>query len=76
MRRCAEQSNPPTTDNLLLRQAIRYKGLMDAGITLRPSDLDAEVMEAILILESEKNKYRKQEQDKIERKMRSQNING
>lgn len=71
MRRCAEQSNPPILKNNLLAQAVRYKGLMDAGFTIKPEDVPAEVMDAILILEDEKNKYKKKQQDKIERQMRS-----
>jgi len=72
IRRCAEQSNPPTVNSSVLRAGIRYKGLMDAGFTIKPSDVPAPIMQAILLLENEKNEYKKKQQDKIERKMRMQ----
>lgn len=72
MKRCAEQSNPPVVKNNLLQQALRYKAQMDAGFTIKPSDVPAQVLEAILLFENETNKYKKKKRMEIKQKMRSQ----
>jgi len=70
VRRCAEQSNTPPVKHPLLQQALRYKGLMNAGYTIKPSDTPAKVQETILLLENEINSYKKKQQKKIEKKMK------
>lgn len=43
---------------------------MDAGYTIRPEDTPAKVMDVILLLENEINKYKKKQQQKIENKIK------
>lgn len=73
MRNCAEKSNPPVVKNPLIRTAIRYKAQMNAGYTIRPEDTPAQVMDVIMMIEDKIAEYEKEEQKKIERKMRSNN---
>lgn len=44
---------------------------MNAGFNVKPGDVPAEIMDTILILESEINSYKKKKQKEIEQKMRS-----
>lgn len=65
-----EQTNPPSTSSPLLQQAIRLKA-ESKTVKIERSEVSAQVMDALLILENEIAKYEKKQQDKIERKMKA-----
>lgn len=75
VKRSVEQSNPPPVKQPLLRQTLRYKAMLDMGVSIERSEIPAQVMDTLLILESRINEYQKKEQDKIERKIKTQNLN-
>lgn len=56
----------------MLKTALRYKGLMNAGYTVKPEDTPGNVMQCILMIQDEIAEYEKKEQKKVERKMKAQ----
>lgn len=69
VRRCAEQKNPPVAKRPLLQLAIKYYNLMDAGFQVSLKEVPAPVAEAVLILKSKINEYKREKQMSIKQNM-------